>query len=397
MSPRKRLAFRATALSLSGCLLSALVVQGADSPVAESMRRIFGSMQLLLPLSVDPDQFRDPAQAEAIRAALARVSDSAASVVEHAGSGDQGARFLGRSLEQEARRTARQFDRREYDSAQFSILLMTEYCVECHSRARLPADSPISRGFVAPERFAQLGPEERARLQFATRQFDAGLDTLERLLATPQVEPRTLLGAITNYLVVSIRVKRDLVRPAAALRTFAARPDLPTYLLPDVQRWVESLGSLSGRVDWSKPARLEDALALLSEARDVSRFRTDREALVQYIVASALLQRVVERPDTDADKAHAYYWLGLAELRMGRSYWLGLPEFFLETAIRLDPGDEIALQAYALIEEDALRSYALGAHDQAELPLDVESRLAELRRQIDAARRAPERPAVDPR
>jgi hypothetical protein len=86
--------------------------------------------------------------------------------------------------------------------------------------------------------------------------------------------------------------------------------------------------------------------------------------------------------------------LGVAELRIGRSYWLGLPGFLLETAIRLDPGGDAAQQAYALIEEETFYTYSLGvsqggvveARKVPELPLDVERKLADLRRTIESAR-----------
>jgi tetratricopeptide (TPR) repeat protein len=365
----------------------ALAADSGKSSVRESMQRIFSSMRLLLPASVDMDVFRDPARTDSIRDALVRVSESASAVAEHARSGDQGVRFLGRSLQQEAQRTIYLFDEGAYESAQFSILQMTEYCVECHSRSPIPSDSPLSKGFVSSEQFEQLELEERARLQFATREFEAGLDTLDRLFASRDVPAAELLGAATNYLVVSLRVKQDFERPVAALRTLASRPDLWTYLRLDVERWIEALGSLAPRVDLSKSAPIEDAVAILSDAREIIRFPSDRQALVHYVVASTILQRFIEQASTNTEKARAYYLLGLTESRIGRSYWLALPEFFLETAIRLDPAGEAALQAYALIEEETYFAYSFDSEEgEIELPMDVERRLADLRRMIEQAR-----------
>jgi hypothetical protein len=398
---RRVLASGAVALGFVWLAGLSLAADPEPSSVAAAMQRIFASLQLLLPASLDSAEFRDPARATEIRSALAEISTSAFAVAEHASSGDQGVGYLGRSLGAEARATASLFERGAFESAQFSILQMTEYCVECHSRSPAGSDSLLSKGFISKERFAALGPEDRARVQLATRDFDAGLDTLERLFASREVQPQQLRGALTSYLVISIRVKRNFERPAATLRGFAERPDLPAYLRLDVLRWVDALGSLSRRARSSPPPRIEDAAEVLSEARDLMRFPSDRQALVHYIVATALLQRVLENPATDAKKARAYYLLGLAELRIGRSYWLGLSEFLLETAIRLDPGGDAARQAYALIEEETLYTYSLGVSDGGvvderkvpELPLEVEQRLADLRRAIESAsgERAPDR------
>ncbi len=391
---RRLFAAGAVALGLLWLGEGALAADPEPSSVQSSMQRIFASLQLLLPASLDSTEFRDPQRAPAIRSALEEISRSAAAVAKHAESGDQGVGYLGRSLGAEAQATARLFERGAFESAQFSILQMTDYCVECHSRASIRNDSPLSRGFVAKERFAALGLEERARVQLATRDFAGGLATLERLFAARDVQPKQLRGAIATHLVISIRVKGDYERPAATLRTFAERPDLPAYMRLDALRWIDALGSLSKRVRSLSAPRIEDAAEILSEAGDVTRFPSERQALVHYVAASALLQRVLEKPLTDARKARAYYLLGLAELRIGRSYWLGLPEFFLETAIRLDPGGDAARQAYALIEEETLYAYSLGVSPGGvveerkvpELPLDVERRLAELRATIESAR-----------
>lgn len=397
---RRVIASGAVALGLVWLAAASMASDPEPFSVQSSMRRIFTSLQLLLPASLDSTEFRDAARAPAIRAALAEISTSAAAVAEHAKSGDQGVGYLGRSLGREAQATANLFERGAFESAQFSILQMTEYCAECHSRAAVRNDSLLSKGFVSTERFAALGPEKRARVQLATRDFDAGLDTLERLFASREAQPPQLLGALTSYLVISIRVKRDFERPAATLRTFAERPDLPAYLHLDALRWVDALGSLSKRFRSSSPPRIEDAVEVLAEVGEVTRYPSDRQALVHYIVATALLQRVLEKPITDAGKARAYYLLGLAELRIGRSYWLGLPEFFLETAIRLDPSGDAARQAYALIEEETFYTYSLGVSEGGvveerkipDLPLEVEQRLSDLRRTIESARgeRAPD-------
>jgi hypothetical protein len=390
---RKILASGAVALGVVWLAGFSVAADPEPSSVASSMQRIFTSLQLLLPASLESTEFRDPARAPAIRSALAEISTSASAVAEHAKSSDQGVGYLGRALGAEARATASLFERGAFESAQFSILQMTEYCVECHSRASTRNDSLLSKGFVSKKRFAALGPEERARVQLATRDFDGGLDTLERLLASREVQPQQLRGALTSYLAISIRVKRDFERPAATLRTFAERPDLPAYVHLNALLWVEALGSLSTRFRSSSPPRIEDAVEVLSEARELTRYPSDRQALVHYIVATALLQRVLENPATDAKKARAYYLLGLAELRIGRSYWLGLSEFFLETAIRLDPGGDAARQAYALIEEETFYNYSLGVSEgqgmeerkTPELPLEVEQRLSDLRRAIESA------------
>jgi len=373
-----------------GCSIVAGVAvaeQEGRAAVRDSMRKIFESMRILLPASVDGEAFRDPAQADELRQALRQLADEAGAVAQHVGKRERGSRYLGRSLQREARQAESLFSQGITESAQFSVLQMAEYCVECHSRSRIPEDSALSKGFVSEETFGQLGPEEKARLQFALREFDAGLDTLDKLFVSDEISGAELLGAITNYLVVSVRLKQDYDRATRALQNVAARPDLWTYLRLDVERWIAALAELRDFSKGKQTTALEQATEILDRSREAIRFPSDRQALVHYVVASELLQRFVESEAKPKDKARAYYLLGLVESRIGRSYWLALPDFYLESAIMLDPAGDSALQAYAMIEEETLFLYSYDEEtDRAELPLEVESRLADLRRRIERAR-----------
>jgi len=372
-----------------GCALASQVAWSdpADrGKLQQSMQQIFSSMRLLLPASVTRGGFDSEEDADQLRASLEQVARAAGGVGEHVRANERGAQYLSRSLEREAREALYLFDQGDFESAQFSVLQMAEYCVECHSRSAIPDDSPLSKGFVSSEVFQGLEPEERARLQFATREFEAGLDTLDALLVSRDVPAEELLGAVTNYLVVSLRLKQDFERARAALRKVTRRPDLWAYIRLDVDRWIESLTELQPLAEVSGAESLKRAVEVLDRAREVTRFPSDRQALVHYVVASALLQRFVETDASDADKARAYYLLGVVESRIGRSYWLALPYFFLESAIRLNPSGASARQAYALIEEETLFLYGFeeGAATP-ELPMDVEERLEALRALIDKA------------
>ncbi len=359
--------------------------QRVDGPVVrDSMKQIFSNLRVLLPASVAPRGFRDPASTDEIRTALNQLAEAAGVVAKHVSDKELGARFLGRSLEREAREAAYLFDQGEPESAQFTILQMTEYCVECHSRSAIPADSTLSKGFLDTKAFANLGLQERARLQFATREFSAGLDTLDGLLSSSDVVGLQLPEVATNYLVVSIRLKGDFARARGALSKLADRPDLRDYQRLDVEGWLVSLKELEATAKRSDPATLEQAISILDAASDIVRFPTSRQALVHYVVASTVLQRFVEGEATQADKALAYYLLGVVESRLRRSSWLALPYSYWEASIELDPAGKSARQAYALLEEEALSMYASAeAEVDVRLPSYVQERLERLRGLIE--------------
>ncbi len=213
----------------------------------------------------------------------------------------------------------------------------------------------------------------------ATRRFDEALDSFEGILGSPEYPPASLLDPITDYLILSVRVKQNPKRAVPVLEAFARRPDLWRYLRLDVEYWIASLRRLEGAV--RAPPELARARALLDEARMQIRFPADRRVLVHYVVASSILHRFVEANPEGEAAAEAYYLLGLVESRIGRNAWVSQAGVLLEEAIRLAPKAPFAETAYAILEEETLLDY--GGAEGEPLPPDVAANLAELRGLLD--------------
>jgi hypothetical protein len=345
------------------------------------MRRIFGSMQVLLPLSADPVRFADPARATAIRGALASLATNADALAEHAGSRNIDAKDLGSALSHDAREAVRFYDLGRMDGATFFLQQTTAHCVACHSRLPHPGDSPISADFLRDASLAKLPPLERARLLIATRRFDEALATYERVFADPSVHPIDMLSGWIDYLVVSLRAKQDFVRPVPVLERFAKRPDLWGNLRHEVRAWTTSVRALAPSVH--ETPSLHAARALLAQASERTRVPDDRSALVSHIAASGVLHRfLAAHPGQTAETGETYYLLGLSELHVNRDYWVSQADFFLESAIRTAPKQPFARDAYALLEQNTLFSYT--GSSGVNLSDDVQRHLAELRKLIDA-------------
>ena len=124
---------------------------------------------------------------------------------------------------------------------------------------------------------------------------------------------------------------------------------------------------------------LEAGRKLAQEAEAASASGGEHAQLVRFEVASgALLRYVASLPAGDARAAEAYYWLGVIESRVGRTFWLSQTEPYLEAAIRLDPGDPRADKAYALLEEFVVGGYTGSSGEH--VPADVRAQLDDLKR-----------------
>lgn len=379
----KRILFVTAACSL----LAAAPLRAAEPDPVETrqiMREVFSALKDVLPLSLDEKRFADPAQRAAIRESLAVLSRNAGKLSGHGAGHGSSFEFLSASLAREAAEIERRFAAGRFREAQFELHEFTENCVACHSRLPDPDDAQISSRFMDDAQVAALPLPERAQLAMATRQFERALAAQEAMLTSREFDVSSidLLGYLDDYIEVCVRVKRDFERPARALETFAKRSDLRASLKSDVSHWVADLRAFGAR-----PAveGLEAGRKLAQETEAASEKGGEHALLVRFEVASgALLRYVASLPDGDARAAEAYYWLGVIESRVGRSFWLSQTEPYLEAAIRLAPGDPLAPKAYALLEEFVVGGYTGSSGEH--VPADVKAWLEELQRLIDTKR-----------
>jgi len=344
------------------------------------MRKIFASIAVALPLSVEPAEFRDPANRAIIAAALGELAASAEQLERHAGRG--AGEYLARSIAHDARDVERAYTAEQFGRAAFLVQQITEDCIGCHTRLPDDVDSPVAKGFVDETLFAELPLEPRASLQMATRRFDDARLTLEQLLASDE-HAALLLNALTDYLVVNLRVKRDFERPVAVLEAFATRDDAWPTLRRAVRAWAAALPELAPVV--AAEPDLATARRILEQGKALSPVERDHMPLVHWVAASSVLERFIERGGAEpAELGEAYYLLGLIEARIGRQYWVTPAPFLLESSIRLAPGEDFAEEAYAILETELLAAWE--GTETEELPPEDAERLRELRDLIDGAR-----------
>ena len=387
-------------IALLGALLLASVA-GASPQAAESretratMGEIFQALAEVLPASLDDQRFADPARRDAILAALTKLSAGGAKLEAHGRARDAGFGFLSRSLARDTEEIRRRYAEGRTDEARFLLHELTQDCVACHSRLPSEHDASLARRLMSEESVAALPLAERARLEFATRQFERAEATHEALLASPDYTANDLDlgGALDEYLELCLRVRRDYERPARTLERFAARADVGPRLRVRVSRWVASLREIAPRK--REPTPLAEAQALIAVAQDRARFPDERDALVFDLAASGELHRFVDATPAGPEAALAYFRLGEIESRVGRSFWLSQTEAYLETAIRMAPGEPFAPQALAQLQEFLVSGYTGSGGRQ--VPADVQMRLADLRALVDKARPAAPAPSAPAR
>ena len=383
----------ASAALLAAVLLGAPRPAAAEEAASETpratMQRVFDALATLLPESLDPDRFGDPARRDAIQLAFEALATSAEDLARHGERRDAGFAALSRSLADDADLAADRFARGRVEEAAFHVQQLTQRCVGCHSRLPSAREFPMADRLLGRVELRELAPEDRARLYVATRRFDGALGAWEAMFVDPAVPPVALEqgGQLVDYLTVAIRVAGALERAERALRTLAARADTPRYLRTRLTRWADALLDL--RAPAPGVSRLERGAALAARAQSLGEFPTAHDGLVYDLYASALLHQEVEArasapgagaPDTELSRA--FFLLGAIEDRTVYSYWLPQTESYMEAALRAAPRGPFGRPAFERIEEILLLDY--GALRLEDLPEDARKRLAELARLMEA-------------
>jgi hypothetical protein len=354
-----------------------------------AMREILGVIAFALPRSVDPARFGASEKRAETLEQLRVLADDAEQIQAHGAQRGEGFRVLSRALAEDAREVARRYEAGRYAESGFLLQRLTENCLACHSRLHSDRDSGLGRSLVEQMQLSGLSSPELARLQAATRQFDASLGTWEALFASPDVAPAQmdLMGWIADYLTMCVRVKGDERRALETLRKLAARDDVSDWLQRDLAAWIRALESLRAPEPGSETngSTLARARAMIRDADKLRDSPGEHTGLVNDLVASSLLHRYTEeRPTEGRDVAEAYYWLGVAESHIESSYWFSLADQYLETAIRIAPGEPFAADALGLLRQRTVEGYTGSAGTN--IPPDVQARLDELAGLIAAAR-----------
>jgi len=383
--PRRRALLPALAMLLA---FPATAAETPDPATARTMAELVATLEFLLPLSYDRERFAAPGEREAITEHLRLLVGQSQRLEQHAASRDAAFGSLSRSLAGDAREIEARYREGRTDEARFLLHELTDACVACHSRLPDAASRPLGRKLADSPAVRALPLDERVRIEAATRQFDRALDSYEALFASGELTPQDLDlgGYLDTYVELCLRVRRDPERPRRALEKLVAREDATGAERKVLEAWIASLRELAARKPLPDP--IDEGAALLALATQESRYPDDRRALVTFVAASGELHRALAQPDLPpARRAEAYYGLGLVESRVGRAFWLSETEDLLEAAIRTDPGGPWAEPSWKLLEEFVASGYTGSAG--ADVPQDVQARLAELRALIDAARVAP--------
>jgi hypothetical protein len=342
------------------------------------MAKIFSSLTTVLPLSMNGKEFSDPKNRDKILVELRNMRDSTNALVDHTKSLDGSYEFIAKSMSRDIKDIYNWYDKGATSESRYLLQQVSENCISCHVKLPDPGHAPRMDHFFKEVAVSKLSPPEKARLQVALRQFDDALRTWEEMFKTwPKPGELFAMDTLPEYLKVVIRVKSDPKRALDTLDSLTKRTDLPKFMAREVDAWKNSLRNLAGEIS-KQGNELNRSKKIIQNARRSMEYPMDRTALVDFIVASGLLNRFMQSKVITADnKAEAYYLLGMTEALIGRTTWLSQTDYYLEASVRSAPKSKTALKALDALEQQILTEYS--GSGGTNIPDEVETNLEELR------------------
>jgi hypothetical protein len=367
---------------MCGVLVSAAIVLATGAVSAQdsgqtttraSMRGLFVTLTSVYKYSLDAVAFEDKKNHAEILGKLEALAQNADQLESHGGGLDPSFDFMRRSLSRDAHDALQGFKTANYVGSRFVINEITQNCVTCHTK--LPAERTFESGkeFMDAIKDQELPPAALARLQVASRQFADAMQTYEMVMRDPQYKDQDLatFNTFENYFRISIGAMADTKRPAATLREFVKREDMPESVKNDAGTWAASLEVL--KLDTPKGDELAAGRRMVTDAMAGTKSRSDRSRLVDYIASITLVHRYLRTGPTDAaNLAEAYYLLGVAESYASYSYWISEANYLLERSIRTAPKSPVAKQALAFLDEYRRSGYATPARAVPEGQTSIE-------------------------
>ncbi len=364
-----------------------------DAATPPAMQKIFGAVQTLLLTAVDGDRWLHPADPKEIDAAIATLEQMGTELEGHEGDGTATFEFFSRSLSKGTAALASRHREGDSSSAREQLFALVSTCVGCHSRLPSDRDSDLSQRFISDPRIAKLPLDGRAILETATRQFEAALTTYEAILQSPDYSLTEMdrLGIFDDYLALCLQVHTDPMRPHRSLQAISKRAGVSTDLAAHLSSWLADLERIQTQQE--RP-NLADIRSQVQAAEAAATITPERSLLVDYLGSAALAHRLVrDSTRTPLEHAEAYYLLGLVESRVGRVFWPVPEEYYLEVAVRMAPGTDIARKAFALYEELVTLGYS--GSGGTRMPPDLVVRLQDLRELSTAPPTAAPRPGSE--
>lgn len=331
---------------------------------SDQMQNMAKDVRELIPYLYDREAFHSPKNRDVIAATLKDWSEHAHKITPKMGEqllgDDPLVAFSLQNLESDLKRSYQAFELSQLEYSRSVAKSSLNHCFRCHSLTQIGSTAHWELQNISQ---LNLSPTERADLLVASRKYDQALQYMEQLIGSDefvQTHPFDYEAILRRYLALIIRAENNPSRALLEMDKVASRPDLPHYILEQVQGWRVSLQGWirEGKKNPHKMSPVAHAQEHINEASRLQQFPQDHAGDVEYLRATALLHDSLKKHLKPAEEAQALYLLGRAYEVLDELGSWNLHETYFESCVRKAPKTSFAKLCYARLEASVFQGYS---------------------------------------
>lgn len=353
----------------------------SDPALQNSMQGLKGEMDRLLPVLVDPGEYKKPENSERIRQGLSNI-ERISKNVSHSPiikNQDPTLNFLARGFVEEIRRSNEAYQQGQREYARGSLLNVTAYCMECHTRT---TSGPSFQSPEIEKTLKSLRPLDRGEYLLSTHQFDAALKEFDAVIRAGVVEGTNFFDldrATRLALAITVRFKMDPASSQKIVEDLLSAKNVPYYMKANGQAWKQSIQEWKkDKKKDSKKDSLQLCQDLVQRAQLKAQGRDDRAGDIEMMRAQAILHQLLMTDLKPDRKGQALYLGGVTYSVVRDLAMWSLDEDYFEDCIRKVPHSKWSAACYSKLEESVLMGYTGSAGTS--VPKDVQTKLDELQK-----------------
>jgi len=364
-----------------------ILTLGASSKDKKStpaiMQKVFGDISELIPKTYNDKEFLK--YSKETEKQLKSLSVNAQSVESHIANIGDLYGYAASRLKEDANEAYALYKRKKYNQVKFILRHITEDCIACHSKASSPRSAAGVKSFIAKLEKTGIAPLELAHYLTAARQFKRARNIYEAELKKSKSLQKTLdSDAMLNYLLINIRIFKDLIRPLALLKIIKPKKALSGQNKDIYNTWVKDLKAAQKHNYLNSKNKLVTAEKIIGNENDLV-VASDKKHLINYIIASTLLNQLSTQSQDPKVLNKSYYLLGLIVEQVESSLFVSETDYYLEKSITLDPGSKVSKKALQRLKDYVEFGYSgsSGTH----IPDAIQKRIKELEEIVKNAKK----------
>lgn len=344
-----------------------------------SMQGLKAGLDRLFPFLLDPKSFYASENEKNISEQILSL-ETIAQGVSHAGSAqssDLTVTFLSRGFQEDMKRSKEAFQMGHKEFARRSLIGMTAYCIECHTRTQ---NGPSFQNSQVESILKKAGGLERGEYLMATRQFDAAFAEFDQVIKSTAAGASSVFvidRAVKMALIIAVRFQGNIGNAQMVVDDVLKSSQVPFYLKATAQIWK------SGLDEWRRDSKnkakdtLKVSQALVQKGYSKSQGRDDRAGDIEMMRAQALLHPLLAQEKDKLKLGEILFLLGQTyEVVRDFAMW-SLHEDYYEACVRKAPHSAWSMKCYKNLESSVVMGYT-GSSGTA-IPADVQEKLKELK------------------